>query len=268
MTEENVREIITKALIASYEALKESQKEGKAKERVRVGAYGDSSYYADLACERAVIEVIDRYLGDVTFVTEESGIISRGQEYYAVIDPIDGSTNMYRNIKYYCCAVALSRSEFFRDVFASGIMNFGTGEIIIAVDTKIYGAQANPTNVRSLDEALMSVDPRAIVRGPPYRDRYLSLVPKVKHMRFLGSAILEQLNVALGSSDGFVCLSRELRIMDFVPAIYVLRSIGLPVYIEGGDLRVLSLLTKEKYGVITCANEELFRSVLTASGIS
>ncbi|MCS7142904.1 MAG: hypothetical protein NZ920_03800 [Aigarchaeota archaeon] len=267
MDEDFISDVIREALLSAHQAYNQLRRRGISTKPVGKGAYGDLSYLADVVCEEAIMRVLERSLSSVTFVSEESGLIRKGSELVVVIDPIDGSTNMSRSIPYFSSGIALSKSTHYNDVFASGVIDMISGDMTVAVEGKVSTSGEDVRRPTSLSEALMTVDPRAVVRGPPYDQRYLALLPRVKHVRLMGSALLELLNVVRGLSDGFVTLSRELRIMDFVPVLYMIESIGLPFHIEGESVERLSLSSTEKYGVIACSNEILFQEVLSACGM-
>lgn len=103
--------------------LKLAERGEVAKER-SVGAFGDISTLSDIICEEVIMEKINSQLNDVSFVTEEKGIvgdISRNK-YLILIDPIDGSTNMKRGLRFFFSGIAIFNGLKYENLVASGVI--------------------------------------------------------------------------------------------------------------------------------------------------
>lgn len=265
-----VREAIVSALLRSKEVYGELAGRGEAAERKGLGAYGDVSTQADLLCEEAIMRELSKRLGRVSFISEERGRVGelQGCDYVALIDPIDGSTNMSRGIRFFSSGVAISSGIRYSDVFAAGVIDLLSGETYLAIDgeVSVSGNRPKISSVSSLTDAIFSLDLRALKRGEPYRGHLISLIKSLKNYRFLGSALLEMSLLLTGGVDGFACLSPELKVMDVVPAAHVLEKSGIDVLTKPTELTTLRLDSVERLSVITCVNERLLSEVLGITG--
>lgn len=66
---------------------------------------------ADLAVQEYLCKQLKKILPDSGFFCEEADLRESGKEYIWVIDPIDGTTNFYRNIPDYVISVALMHNN-------------------------------------------------------------------------------------------------------------------------------------------------------------
>lgn len=263
----NEGEIIASALFKAKEVFETLHSRGEATRRLGRGGFGDITMMADLMCEEAIISEVVRNLGTerVTVVAEESGIkeLSETSDYVIVIDPIDGSTNMKRGLKYVSSGVAVATGPEFGDVVAAGVLDLTGGELYLATEDEIQlPAESRPSNVRELRDAVMMVDFRAAKRGPDKAKMYLSLIRETNHVRNLGSSLLEMVQISVGRIDAYVCLTREMRVFDIVPAMYVISRLGCPLWSDNKEIGKLPLVTKDRYSLIASSNQYLHDALL------
>jgi myo-inositol-1(or 4)-monophosphatase len=264
-------ELIRSALMRAMEVYRELERKGTATQRVRRGSFGDLAMVADLMCEEAILRELAKSidLRRCTVVTEESGIIRAEQEELVVlIDPVDGSTNMRRKLRHFGAGIAISSSPRFRDVFAAGVLDFYSGELVLAADDGVElpeGAKG-PSGVEDLKESVVTLDYRAAKRGPKDLERYLAILRNLKHVRNLGSSLVELEQIALGVLDAYVCLTPEMRVFDIVPGMYVLKRLGCPLWAGGTDPDEMELVTRNRYPLIAASNVRLLQQILEIVG--
>ena len=86
---------------------------------------------ADLAAERAILEVIDGAPEAFNVITEESGYIEKHSEFTWVVDPLDGTSNFAAGLPWFGVIIALFKED-------TPIM----GGMYMPVDQQLYLAEA------------------------------------------------------------------------------------------------------------------------------
>jgi len=66
---------------------------------------------ADLASEKAILEVLKKEFPKYNIWSEEVGLIDKKSEYSFVIDPLDGTLNFIYGISYFSVAIALMKEK-------------------------------------------------------------------------------------------------------------------------------------------------------------
>lgn len=66
---------------------------------------------ADLASEKAILEVLSEATGSWNIVTEESGYQNKGSDYTWVVDPLDGTSNFAAGLPWFGVIIALFENE-------------------------------------------------------------------------------------------------------------------------------------------------------------
>lgn len=67
--------------------------------------------YVDKESERRIVSALSALLPEAGFITEEGSATYRGETYYWVIDPLDGTTNYIHDESPYCVSIALRSTE-------------------------------------------------------------------------------------------------------------------------------------------------------------
>jgi len=80
--------------------------------------------------------------------------------------------------------------------------------------------------------------------------------------RFFSAAALEMALILEGVVDGFLCLSRSLKLMDFIAPAFLLNLAGGCYKIIGGDENTL-LMDSRRFGVIAASTQELLDEILS-----
>ncbi len=160
---------------------------------------------ADLASQKAAIQVIKKAFPTHDFLGEEDARKNTGSPYTWVIDPIDGTTNFAHTFPQCSVSVAL----FYKNqVILGGVLNPITNEMFLAQKGKgatLNGKKIHVSNVKKVHEALL-------VTGFPYNRN--EIMPELLHrfenflraghdVRRLGSAALDLCWLAAGRLDGY-----------------------------------------------------------------
>jgi myo-inositol-1(or 4)-monophosphatase len=175
-------------------------------------------------------------LPEATFIGEENNTTSDLLEegYTFIVDPIDGTTNFSRDIKFSAISVALLKD---REVVLAVCYNPYTKELYKAIKGKGAYLNNNKINVskKELHEAIV------LCGSAPYydelRDKSLkiqrALALEAGDFRRFGSAVLEICFVACGKAEAFF----ELRLQpwDYAAASLILSEAGGTITDINGD---------------------------------
>ena len=159
---------------------------------------------ADIASEKAILEVIRTRFPDHRILAEESGS-SGGGQYQWIIDPLDGTTNFAHRIPIYAISIAFAVGG---RIVAGVVLNPCSGELFTA--TTQESARLNGKTIRV--SAVAELEDSLLVTGFPYNVR--DLLPEItgrlqnclkaaQGIRRLGSAALDLCYVACGRFEGF-----------------------------------------------------------------
>lgn len=160
---------------------------------------------ADLASEKAIIDVIQKTYPDHFILSEESGGAVTKSEYKWIIDPIDGTVNFANGIPICCVSIGLEKAG---TMILGAVYNPLMNEMFFAEKGK--GATLNGTKitVSHKDKVINS----NLVTGFPYTyldspngplQVFEKLIRQGIPVRRLGSAAIDLCWVACGRFDGF-----------------------------------------------------------------
>ncbi len=105
MIPENAREILEKALFKGGKVLLSHF--GTSHKATVKESISSVVTKADLASEKAILEVLGDTSNPYNIITEESGYLGNGSEYTWVVDPLDGTSNFAAGLPWFGVIVAL-----------------------------------------------------------------------------------------------------------------------------------------------------------------
>ena len=186
----------------------------------------DGQFGFDLAADAAATAVLRQ--GGLRVLSEESGL-ERGDGPVAVLDPVDGSTNASRGIRYFATSLCVVDAD---GPAAAVVHDLGSGERFEALRggrARCDGETLHAPEPRPLHECVVGVNGL-----PPGRGGWAQF-------RTLGAAALELCAVAAGRLDGYVDFSLGgLGSWDYLGALLVCTESGVEVHDGlGRDLAVL-----------------------------
>ena len=169
----------------------------------------------DLATDAAATAALRS--GGLRVLSEESGL-EAGDGPVAVLDPVDGSTNASRGIRYYATSICVVEGE---EPLAAVVHDHGNGERFEAVrggGARLDGARMATRQEQPLRSAVVAVNGQAPGWGG------------WAQVRTLGAAALELCAVAAGRLDGYVDFSASgLGSWDYLGGLMVCRETGVDV---------------------------------------
>ena len=192
---------------------------------------GDLVTSADLASERAVMDVIGKAYPQDGMLSEESGLQGDLENCW-VLDPLDGTTNFVHDLPDYCLALAYCRGG---DPIVGVIYDIARDELYAA--EKGSGARCNGAIIKASGRSKTSEALLAAVGSSGAGGDYWHLLGQASRaaagMRRSGSAALDLAWVARGSIDVAFC--RGLKYWDYAAgAVLISEAGGRCVAIAGG----------------------------------
>lgn len=164
--------------------------------------------YVDKGCEQMVVERLKEVLPEAGFITEEKTVKQEEgkEEYFWVVDPLDGTTNFIHDLAPYCVCIAL-RSQ--KELLLGVVYEVTRQELYSAA--KGMGAYLNGRPIHV--SAITDLDQALVMIGYPYnadawRPFCLNLTGRLyghcASIRSNGSAEAELCYVAAGKIDVYV----------------------------------------------------------------
>jgi fructose-1,6-bisphosphatase/inositol monophosphatase family enzyme len=193
------------------------------------GPSGDreGQYALDVVANDAALMVLRK--AGVGVLSEESEFETGSTGEVVVIDPIDGSTNASRGVRYFATAMCLVDAQ---GPAAAVVANQATGERYWALrggGAWCDGVRIGPTDCIDVADSIIGLNglpPRAL----GYRQS-----------RVLGAVALDLCHVAAGVFDGYVdCVEEAHGVWDYLASVLILREAGaFVVDLHDRDLVVL-----------------------------
>ncbi len=160
---------------------------------------------ADVACQKAILKIIQKNFPTHDFLAEENGLKNTGSAWKWIIDPIDGTTNFAHSMPHFSHSIALA---YHHEIVLGGVYDVSADELFLARKGKgatLNGKKLHVSTVNKVENSLL-------VTGFPYgkEQRMKELLPRFAaflvachDVRRLGSAALDLCWVAAGRFDGY-----------------------------------------------------------------
>jgi len=232
--------------------------------------FGDKTLLLDQRAEDIIVRVLQESGMQFDFMTEERGVIKaeRNPEFLAIVDPIDGSANLEREIP--LCSIGISAIPFSDimttdDVTLSIIDSIFTDETYVA--TKSQGVKKNGKSVRPrkgtpIENAIISYDTKRKWEGQ-FADASCRTLTSVYDMRRSASNLLDLCWTATGSLDAMVDLRDMLPIVHVCGTHMVLEAGGVVLNKNGSHFTV-PIDMNAKMSFVAASTDELAKQILSA----
>jgi len=212
---------------------------------VRLGQYS-----LDVAANDAALQVL-RSAG-VGVLSEESDFEPGSTGEVVIIDPIDGSTNASRGVRYFATALCLVDEQ---GAATALVANQATGERYWAArggGAWCDGVRIGPTDCVDVTDSIIGMNGL-----PPYPLGY-------RQSRVLGAVALDLCHVAAGVFDGYVdCMYEAHGVWDYAASVLICREAGARVEdLHGRELVHLDATMRRT--PIAAATPELLAQLLAA----
>ena len=210
----------------------------------------DGQYTLDVVANDAALVVLRR--AGVGVLSEESEFEPGRTGEVVVIDPIDGSTNASRGVRYFATAMCLVDAD---GPSVALVANQATGERYWALrggGAWCDGVRIGPTDCTDVADAIVGLNGL-----PPHPLGY-------RQSRVLGAVALDLCHVAAGVFDGYVdCVVEAHGAWDYLASVMICREAGAHVVdLHGRDLLVLEPSARRT--PIAAATPELLAQLLAS----
>ena len=185
---------------------------------------GDFVTNADIKTEKILLETLQYYYPNSTYITEESETI-KGDEETIVIDPIDGTTNFIHGIP----LVGIVIGRIFNGEVTDGVI-FNPILNEFYWSSKGKGAWCNNKRLRVskrqkfIDCVIGAGIPHANRSYPNYLDEIHNVSKNCSGIRRMGAAAIDLAYVASGKLDGF--WEKNLNLWDISAGVLIIKEAG------------------------------------------
>jgi myo-inositol-1(or 4)-monophosphatase len=233
---------------------------------VGAGEGGDETTAVDLAAEQAVVEHLEALHADgldFTLVSEELGERRYGDgELRIVLDPIDGSLNAKRGIRFFSLSIAVAEGSGMGDVVFGYVYDFGTRE-----EWSARRGEGARLDGRPLDGLGPTAEVEVLVleatRTDLVAERVAGMVGFAYRTRIMGSLALSLCHLAAGRVDA-VCSLKPARSVDIAAGQLLVRERGLAIELpEDGPFELARLDVTARSRVVAAATPELCQELFS-----
>jgi len=208
-----------------------------------------SQYQVDLACDEAALAIL--HGAGCQVLSEESGVTGGdgNDSLFVVMDPLDGSTNASRGVKWFATALAVLDQDGLRaSLVANQASSTDRWTAIRGGGAFKNGSGIQPTSCTELGKAIVGVS--GIVKVKPGWAQF----------RALGAAALDLCLVAEGVTDGWIDFNSHGG-WDYMASLLVCREAGVAVG-EFNDRELVVRDHAERRTMVAAATEELLANLL------
>jgi len=157
---------------------------------------------ADLISEKFIKKELKKAFPKYNVLSEEAGFEEKKSDYTWIIDPIDGTTNYFRNLSAWCISIGL---VYKNEVIVAVIYDPVKKELFYAEKNKgayLNGIKLKVSEKKGISSAVISLERTRSAKERAARN-YKSLA-MVATTRMLGSTCLELCYLAAGREDAMV----------------------------------------------------------------
>lgn len=190
------------------------------------GADGTPTSNIDKVAEDTILACVEEMDLPLNILSEEAGLVDRGQTRTLVIDPIDGTHNSMLGIPLYSVSLAVGTSSL-SDVEVGVVRDLVSDDLFVAEKDK--GAELNGRPIR-VREANPSLPATLVYLGRHAGSETMKVVKRAGRVRSMGCASLEMCMVAQGKFDAYYMNcdihEKSIRVVDIAASALVLREAG------------------------------------------
>lgn len=205
---------------------------------VRVkSASGDLVTEADLASEKAILEVLRREVPEHGILAEESGAHNANQsEYLWAIDPLDGTLNYAHAFPFFCVSIGLLKhnTPILGVIYAPALNELFQAEV--GQGATRNGQPLQVSAVNTLEQSFLATGfpyTRGQIEDNNYKE-FMYFGNRCQDIRRPGSAALDLANVACGRFDGY--WERHLNPWDLVAGAAIILAAGGQISSYSGEV--------------------------------
>jgi myo-inositol-1(or 4)-monophosphatase len=198
----------------------------------------DLKLQVDIDAEKIIKESIAQQ-SSLPILAEESGMSTEPDEYFWVVDPLDGTSNFLRNIPISCVSISLMKG--FTPMLGV-IYDFNNSDLY-------YAHQKSKAYINDIEISVSSLSQKkesTLVTGIPAKDHYsdnefknmISDFQSWKKVRMIGSAAMASAYVASGKAEAYK--ENGIFLWDIAAGAAIVKAAGGKILISNyqSDFRV------------------------------
>jgi fructose-1,6-bisphosphatase/inositol monophosphatase family enzyme len=243
-------EVLYRVSVAVHRVFRDAATSPHRADFVAMGADGSPTEQIDRLAETEILKVLDAEGVDWNLLSEEIGHVDRGGSRTLVVDPIDGSHNVFRNLPFSTVSLALGSTDL-AGVDVGLVRDLHLGTTYWAARGEGAWRDGRPLRVRPWVERgeILFVN-----LGAHSSERAIRFAQRGRRVRALGCASLETLAVASGSGDAYFfennSESHNLRATDIAGAYRILLEAGGGMWdTHGADVGAFPLTVDRRTSV-------------------
>lgn len=219
-------EVLYRVSVAVHRVFRDAATSPHRADFVAMGADGSPTEQIDRLAESEILAVLDAEGIDWNLISEEIGHVDRGGSRTLVVDPIDGSHNVFRNLPFSTVSLALGTTDL-AGVDVGLVRDLHLGTTYWAARGEGAWRDGRPLRVRPW---LPRGEVLFVNLGAHASERAIRFARGGRRIRSLGCATLETLAVAGGGGDGYFFENtpedRNLRATDIAAVYRILTEAG------------------------------------------
>jgi len=261
-------EVLYRVSVAVHRVFRDAVTSPHRAEIVAMGADGSPTEQIDRLPESEILRVLDAEGVDWNLISEEIGPVDRGGSRTLVVDPIDGSHNVFRNLPFSTVSLALGSNDL-SGVDLGLVRDLNLGTTYWAARGEGAWRDGRPLHVRPWvpkGEVLF------VNLGAHASERAIQFAHRGRRIRSLGCATLETLAVAGGGGDGYFFEntpeSRNLRATDIAAVYRILIESGGGMWDTHGKEIGTFPLTVDRRTSVFAWGDRAFADATLAGGLA
>lgn len=223
-------------------------------------AHSGVSRRIDVVVEKYIVSQLAEQ--NIQTLSEESGLNSvRRADKFAILDPIDGTSNAIRGTPFFSISLAMGvlrqNKIFMSDIDYSVVCS----PIGVFYAIRGVGAFQNGNKIKSSEVTDLK---NAILRIPKKLDFTISFLHRIESLLNLGCTSLEMCMVANGSIDCYI-ETKKRKIFDYAGALLIVREAGgVSTSLANASISPRAVGPHTRSSLLVAANQSIHRKVLNA----
>ncbi len=215
----------------------------------------------DQAAQEAILSILKKHNIKAQIVSEEGDLVLGDNDFTVVLDPLDGTTNMARNLRPSVTSLAVSENNNTSGLLVGVIKNLYTGDLFHAIRNR--GAWLNFKKIKTAEptafkKSIVSMD----ISKNPRLEIIKHILNESDHIRELGCSAMSLSYLASGSLDLHLDIRGTLRITDVAAGLLIHKEAEGVYAIDGDLFGNISLERHTKLELVAASSNRLLQEAL------
>jgi fructose-1,6-bisphosphatase/inositol monophosphatase family enzyme len=221
----------------------------------------DYKHILDEAAQNALVDSLSSRGVSAQLISEEGNVLVGGGGPTVIADPVDGTTNLARDLRPAVTCLSVSENCFHSGTLAAVVKDIYTGDTYAAEPGKGATLNGCPIRIAAPRQARSALVSMGISKTPKL-DRVAPLLNACRYIRMFGSSASELTLIASGGFDAHVDVRGTVRATDVAAALTILSEAGGVYAVDGaigGDFTLTKETTME---LVAASNRPLLDELL------